>query len=82
MAPTYLRKIKHVVVIEDGMSPTGYTIIFDSGKGVPASMVEVRLWEMYQETVARVRHLSALLASQDRKAKGTRADANHLPLST
>jgi hypothetical protein len=44
-------KPKKIRVVKNEDSPTGYYIISGTGNGVPATIFEVRLWNMYLEAL-------------------------------
>jgi hypothetical protein len=46
-----------ILVVKDEKSPTGYTIISGSGAGVPATVFEVRLWNMYLDALETLKRL-------------------------
>ena len=46
-----------ILVVKDEKSPTGYTILSGTGAGVPATVFEVRLWNMYLEAIETLRRL-------------------------
>lgn len=54
-----------VRVYEDEESFTGYSIASKSGAGLPATIWEVALWNMYQSAIAEIVYLKAIIDEQN-----------------
>lgn len=58
---------KNISVVKDEESPTGFSIISGSWSGIPATIFEVRLWNMYVEATETIRHLRSKLEELERE---------------